>query len=404
MIIIQRPEERQENFIMLENKEENSMNDFMEQINASMKRISVGDMLKGRVISVAENEVIVNIGFITDGIVPKREVTEDENVDLAEMFKPDDEIDVCVTKINDGEGNVLLSKIEADRIKVWDDFENSVNSGTTLNVKVKEAVKGGAVAYIKGIRAFIPVSQLSLGYVKDVNEFVGRTLEVKVIELDRSKERVVLSAKEVEKVEAEAKKAALLDSIKKGEKRTGVVTKLMKFGAFVDLGGVEGLIPLSELSWKRIRNASEVVAVGDKVEVYVLDVDRERERISLALKDVAKDPWNTVTDKYEIGKVYEGTVMKIISIGAFVELEPGVEGLVHISEISEDRVVKVSDALELGSKTRVRILDINTKDKRMSLSIKDAAEKPVEDYSRFMDSQEAGTSLADLFKDFDMNK
>lgn len=377
----------------------NSMNEIIGDIESSMKKVRRGEVIKGKVISVTDSEAIINLGYMSDGILPKSEISEDSEVNPKDVLKENDEIYVYVSNMNDGDGNILLSKKVADRIKVWDELEDSLKNNSTFEVTVKEVVKGGVVTYIKGIRAFIPASQLSVTYVKDLNGFTGKTLKVKVIELDRAKERVVLSRREVENAELEVKKKNLWSELKPGEKRTGVVSRLAKFGAFVDLGGVDGLIHLSELSWKRVNNPSEVVSVGDRVEVYVLDADKENNRISLALKDVSEDPWNNVEDKYKVGSIVNGTVSKFLNFGAFVELEPGLEGLVHLSEISEERILKPSDVLNIGNKVRVKILDIDPKAKRMSLSIKDSIEKPKEEIEKYVDTQESGVSLGELFGD-----
>lgn len=377
----------------------NSMNEIISDIESSMKKVRSGEVIKGKVISVTDSEAIINLGYMSDGILPRSEISEDSEINPKDVLKENDEIYVYVSNMNDGDGNILLSKKEADKIKVWDELEDSLKNNNTFEVIVKEVVKGGVVTYVKGIRAFIPASQLSVSYVKDLNEFIGKTLNIKVIELDRSKERIVLSRREVESAELEVKKKSLWSEIKPGEKRTGVVSRLTKFGAFVDLGGVDGLIHLSELSWKRVKNPSEVVSIGDKVEVYVLDIDKENNRISLALKDVSEDPWNNIQDKYKVGSVVDGTVSKFLNFGAFVEIEPGLEGLVHLSEISEERILKPSDVLNIGNKVRVKILDIDSKAKRMSLSIKDSAEKPKEDFEKYVDTQESGVSLGELFGD-----
>jgi small subunit ribosomal protein S1 len=376
-----------------------SMSEIMNSIDASMHRIHIGDLVKGKIMSVSENELLVNIGYMSDGVVPRNEITDDEEVNLKELFNPDEEIKVCIMEINNGEGNVLLSKKQADINGGWVDLEKAYNNKESVKVTVKEAVKGGAVAYFNGIRVFIPISQLSLSRVEDANTFNGRELLVNITEFDEEKKNVVASAREVEKAGAEKNHEELLNTITKGETREGIVTRLAKFGAFVDLGGADGLIHISQLSWNRVNDPSEVVSVGDKVSVYVLDVDKEKGRISLMLKDVKGDPWNDISSKYEVNSVVEGKVIKFIKVGAFVELEPGLDGLVHISEISEDRIVSPSDKLNIGEIVKVKILDINKKDRRISLSIKDAAGKAVEDYSEFKDNDDLSLTLGDLFKD-----
>ena len=222
---------------------------------------------------------------------------------------------------------------------------------------------------------------------------------MKIIEFDRDKARLVLSRKEVEKGEQEIKKENLLKVIKPGEKIEAVVRRLTKFGAFVDLGGIDGLIHISELSWERVNDPSEVVSIGDNVEVYVLSVDKENDKISLSLKGVKSNPWNSVEEKYSMGDVIEGVVSKVLNFGAFVQLEPGIEGLIHISEISQEHISKPSDVLKMGDKVKVKILDINKEQKKISLSIKDASEKSKKEFKKYMDTDQSGVTLGDLFRD-----
>ena len=381
-----------------DNRDEVSMNDMMDKIDESMVHINSGDIVKGTVISVNESEVLVNIGFMTDGIIPKEEISNEKDINPADVVKVDDEIFVYIMKVNDGEGNVLLSKKRADNIKVWDKFQEILDENKAFEVTVSEIVKGGATAYVDGVRAFIPASQMSNAYVENLQDFKGKTLEVKIIELDKENKKVVLSRKVIEKAESEVKKDIVWNELKKGEKRKGVVTRLAKFGAFVDLGGIDGLIHVSDLSWKRVLDPSEVVSVGDEVEVYVLDFDKVKGRISLGLKDVAGNPWNNISSKYHTNDIVEGTVVKLMEFGAFVQLESGIEGLVHLSEISEERIAKVSDVLKVGDTVKVKIGEINEKDKRISLSIKEAADKGFGDLAKY-NEEEQGVTLGDLWKD-----
>ncbi|PRR78824.1 30S ribosomal protein S1 [Clostridium liquoris] len=386
---------------MENNNEEISMNEIMGEIEKSMKRIHEGDVVKGTVVSVSSDEVLVNIGYMADGIISSNELSQED------ILNPGDEIYVYILKINDGEGNVALSKKKADEIKTWDDLQEDFNSATIFKVKVSQIVRGGAIAYINGIRAFIPASHISYSYVKDLNSFINKEINVKIIEFDKYKGKVVLSAKEVEKEEVEKIKEKLWESLQKGEKRMGTVTRIVKFGAFVDLGGVEGLIHLNDLSWKRVNNPSEVVSVGDKVSVYVLDFDKEKNRISLGLKDVAEDPWKLAISKYKVGEIVEGKVVKLLDFGAFVELEDGLEGLVHITEISDDRILKPSDVLNIGDRVKVKILEIDEEAKKMSLSIKAGNSASSEEISKYNDN-DGGVTLGDLlkdkFKDFNFEK
>ena len=381
-----------------DNKEEVSMNDVMGNIEESMVKINSGDIVLGTVISVNEEEVHVNIGYMTDGVITKEEISNEKEINPIDVVKVDDEIFVYIMKVNDGEGSVLLSKKRADNIKVWDEFKECLDDNKTLEVTVSDIVKGGATAYIKGVRAFIPASQMSDAYIENLQDFKGKTLEVKIIELDLEKKNIVLSRKVIEKLENEVKKDIVWNELKKGEKRTGVVTRLAKFGAFVDLGGIDGLIHVSDLSWKRVQDPSEIVSVGQEVEVKVLDFDKEKGRISLGFKGEEGNPWNNISSKYKTNDIVDGTVVKLMDFGAFVQLSSGVEGLVHISEISEERITNISDVLKAGDAVKVKIGDINEKDRRISLSIKEAADKGFGDLEKF-NQKEEGVTLGDLFKD-----
>jgi len=381
-----------------DNIEEVSMQDVMGNIEESMVHINSGDIIRGTVISVNENEVLVNIGFMTDGVISKEEISNEKEANPIDVVKVNDEIFVYVMKVNDGEGNVLLSKKRADSVKVWDEFQEIIDADKTLEITISEIVKGGATAYVHGIRAFIPASQLSNAYIENLQDFKGKTLEVKIIELDKENKKVVLSRKVIEKETNDLRANTVWNELKKGEKRKGVVTRLAKFGAFVDLGGVDGLIHISDLSWKRVSDPSEIVSSGDEVEVFVLDFDKAKGRISLGLKEAAGDPWNTILTQYHTNDIVEGTVVRLMDFGAFVKLSSGIEGLVHLSEISEDRIAKVSDVLTVGDVVKVKIGEINEKDKRISLSIKEASDTGYAELSKYNEKEE-GLTLGDLLKD-----
>lgn len=384
--------------ITTENKEEVTMGDMMGNADASTVNINSGDVVRGTVLSVNEDEVLVNIGYMTDGVIPKEEVSNEKEIIISDILKIGDEISVYIMKINNGEGNVLLSKKRADGLKIWDEFQEILDGDKTLEVTVSDIVKGGATAYIEGVRAFIPASQISDAYVENLEDFKGKTLEVKIIELDKENKNIVLSRRVIEKAENEVKRDLIWNELKKGEKRKGIITRLAKFGAFVDLGGIDGLIHVSQLSWKRVQEPSEVVSVGDEVEVDVLDFDKEKGRISLGLKGAEGNPWNNITSNYKPGAIVEGTVVKLMDFGAFVQLESGVEGLVHLSEISEERIAKVSDVLKVGEVVKVKIGEINEKDRRISLSIKEAA-RGNEDFSQYKQEEQGGVTLGDILGD-----
>ncbi|MEW8955652.1 30S ribosomal protein S1 [Clostridium sp.] len=363
-----------------------------------LKSLREGEIVKGKILSVTSKEVIVNINYMKDGIIPKSEYVYNEEEDLQEVAKVDDVIEVMILKMNDGEGNLILSKKKVDVINSWKSLRKAFKEEETLKVTPKEEVKGGLVFYVEDIRGFIPASQCFNERGKDIKTLIGNEIEVRLIEFDEKNKKVVASRRILLEEERKGKVEELWKSLNKGEKIKGKVTRLVNFGAFVDIGGLEGLVHLSDLSWKRVVKAEQVVSIGDQVEVYILDFDKEKNRISLALKDIINDPWNTAQEELKVNDVVEGTIVKFISVGAIVEVKDGIEGLVHLSEISEERVVKPSDVLTLNEKVKVKILDINKDNKRISLSIKDAVETPKEDYSEFLD-EENGIALGDIFGD-----
>lgn len=381
-----------------DNSNNETMESMMAEIEKSMKVLRSGDIVEGTIILVNESEILVNVGGAADGIVTLEELDEDV-VNPLGTYKEGDKITVMVVKQNDGEGNMLLSKKRADYEKVWDEFELSKNGELTFKVKVKEAVKGGVVAMIKGVRGFIPASQLSLNYVEDLEEFVGEVLEVQAIEFDADKDKVVLSAKAVAAKIREKQSKHLFESMTEGQVYNGEVTRLADFGAFVDIGGADGLVHISELSWKRIKHPSEVVKVGDRVEVSVLKVDKESKKVSLRLNDVQDNPWENISEYYQEEDVVKGVVNRLTNFGAFVELESGIDGLLHISEISEERIAKPADVLSIGQEVEVLILGIDEDKKNISLSIKALNEEEDVDVSDFLEEDSHDTTIGSLFKD-----
>lgn len=362
-----------------------------------VKKLNNGDILKGTVIEVNDKEISVNINYAFDGLIKKEEVSNDEK-DPRDVVSAGDEIEVYVMSPNDGEGYVELSLKRAKQIKEKEFIEEAFKSGKTINVIVKEEVKGGLVAYYGNLRVFIPGSLASRERI-ELSTLIGKEIQVKITELDLSSNKIIASRKAIEEEEYNKNKKAIWNSLQEGEKRTGVVKKLVKFGAFVDIGGVEGLIHLSDLSWERVNKPEDVVKEGDKVEVFIGSVDREKERLSLILKDVAKEPWTLHSSDIKEGDVLEGKVVRLTSFGAFVELFDGVEGLVHITEITDENITKPGDVLEVNQKVKVKVLNIDKENKKMALSIKDAVESN-KDYLNYVDNQEEGTSLADLLKGF----
>ena len=372
-----------------------SMEDLLKDYD--VKRLNRGDIIKGKVIEVNDKEASVNINYAFDGIITKEEISVDEK-DPRDVLREGDEIDVYVISPNDGDGYVELSLIRALEIKEKEDIEKAYKDQSNITVKVKEEIKGGLIAYYGSVRVFIPGSLASRERI-DLSTLVGKELQVKITELDFRNNKIVASRRVIEEEEYNKNKKAVWNSLKEGEKRSGVVKKLVKYGAFVDIGGVEGLIHLSDLSWERVNRPEEVVKEGDKVEVFIGTVDKEKERLSLILKDVTKEPWAVHTDDIKEGDIIEGTVVRFMSFGAFIELFDGVEGLVHITEITDENIAKPSDALELNQKVKVKVLSVNKEERKIALSIKDAVETSKE-YLEYVDNEEEGTSLADLLKDF----
>lgn len=377
---------------MSEELREDSMKDLLKDFD--VKRIKSGDILKGKVIDVNDKEVAVNINYAFDGVISREELTNDDKSPL-EVVQNGDSIDVYVISPNDGEGYVQLSRIRALQVTEKEDLKKAFESGNTINVIVKEEVKGGVVAYYGSMRVFIPGSQLSRERV-DFKNFIGKELEVKLIELDMRNRKVVASRRVIEEEQYNNEKKALWSTLKEGEKREGTVKKILKFGAIVDIGGITGLVHMNDLAWERVKRVEDVVNVGDKVTVFVGNIDSENERVSLILKDVNQEPWKVHGDDIKVGEIIEGTVAKLVSFGAFVEIYSGIEGLVHINEITDENIAKSSDVLTVGQKVKVKVLDVNKNDRRISLSIKEAVERSTE-YLQYNDLDEEVT-LGDLFK------
>jgi len=375
----------------------NSMDAYMDDIEKSMKVLRTGDIVEGTVISTNEKEVLVNLGRMMDGVVTVEEL-DDELVNPNDVYQEGDKITVIVIG-NDGEGSLLLSKKRAGYAKIWDDFDESINGDKTFKIKVKEAIKGGVIAELKGVRGFIPGSQISLSYVEDFETYVGEELEVKALEYNREKNSVVLSAKILLSEKKELQGNVLFNNLTEGQVYTGIVTRLADFGAFVDIGGADGLIHITELSWKRIKHPSDVVNVGDRVEVTVLKVDKVTKRIGLRLNDVQDNPWMNISEYYREDDVVSGVVTRLASFGAFVELESGIDGLLHVSEISEERIAKAADVLSIGQEVEVLIVSIDSENQKMGFSMKALNEEEDVDVDEFLDEEDPETTIGSLFKD-----
>lgn len=372
--------------------QEVSMNDLLSEFD--VKRINKGDILSGEVIDVSEKQVSVNINYAFDGIITREELTAIGENPL-DVVAPGDKIQVYVMSPNDGEGYVVLSRKRASSIVEKEELVDAFKNEKVITVKVKEEVKGGLVAYYGSTRIFIPASLASRERIV-LKELEGKDLEVKLTEVDFKNRRIVASRRVLEDAVYQIEKKKIWATVKSGEKRTGEVKKILKVGAIVDIGGVTGLIHISDLAWGKVNRVEDVVNVGDTVEVFVGEVDVDKERVSLILKDVNSEPWTVNAGECKIGAVLEGKVTKLLAFGAFVELFPGVEGLVHLSEICDDHISKPEDVLKRGQIVKVKVLKVNKEDKKLSLSIKECAEKSTE-YIQYND-EEDGVSLGELFK------
>ena len=369
--------------------------EMMEAIESSFKRINRGEVLKGTVLYVTNNEVMVNINYKSDGIITRDELSKDGDVNPKDLFKVGDEIDVFVVKLDDGEGNVVLSAKRVGFIKDWEVLEESFKNEEIVEAKVINAVKGGLTVMVNSVNGFMPASQISMSYVSDLNQFKGKTLRAKIIDFDIQKRRMILSRKAIEKTESDAKRKALWETIEVGKTLAGTVQRLTDFGAFVDLGGIDGLIHISDLAWFRVKHPSDVLKEGDKVEVKVLAFDMDKNRISLGLKQTTEEPWEVFVRDYKVGDVIEGEIVNILDFGAFVRVIKGVDGLLHVSQISKEHVEKPSDVLKLGQKLMVKITEINEADKKISLSAKDAIEDSVEPAEAEMEAEAVEEPIAE---------
>lgn len=336
---------------------------------ATMVSFDEGDVVNGKVVRIDKDEVLVDIGYKAEGVIPSNELSIRKSVDPADEVELGEEIDALVLTKEDAEGRLILSKKRARFEKAWRKIEIAADSGEPVEGGVIEVVKGGLILDL-GVRGFLPASLVDIRRVHNLDEFMGQTLECKVIELNRSRNNVVLSRRAVLEEERKEVREQILGNLEPGQVVEGKISNIVDFGAFVDLDGIDGLIHISELSWSHVNHPSEVVAIGDTVRIKVLDIDRDRQRISLGLKQTQEDPWQRVISTHRPGDVLEGSVTKVVAFGAFVEILPGVEGLVHISELADHHVENPSEVVEPGSTLNVKILEIDEERRRLSLSIK----------------------------------
>ena len=332
-----------------------------------------GDVVSGRVVRIDKDEVLVDIGYKSEGVIPSNELSIRKSVNPADEVELNEVVDALVLQKEDQDGRLILSKKRARFERAWKRIEEAANNSEMVTGKVIEVVKGGLILDL-GVRGFLPASLVDIRRVQDLDEFLGKELECKVIELNRSRNNVVLSRRAVIEDERREVRQKILDELQPGAVVEGVISNIVDFGAFVDLEGIDGLIHISELSWTHVNHPSEVLAIGDRVEVKVLDIDRDRQRISLGLKQTQADPWQSVVEAYQVGDVVAGKVTKVVTFGAFVEIHAGVEGLVHISELAEHHVENPREVVAPDQEVAVRIIEIDGERRRLSLSLKRAAE------------------------------
>ncbi|REB09887.1 30S ribosomal protein S1 [Sporosarcina sp. BI001-red] len=370
-----------------------------EEMNVeAMDGYNEGDRVTGKVTKIEDKSVTVEIsGAPFDGVIPISELSSLHIETASDAVKEGDELELSIIKVEDDA--FVLSKRKVDAEDAWDTLEEQFNNAVTITTEVKDVVKGGLVVDL-GVRGFIPASLVEDHFVESFEDYKGRTMDFKIVEMDKEKNRLILSHRAVIQEEKSSKKEEILADLHEGQVLEGTVQRIASFGAFVDLGGVDGLVHISQIAHGHVEKVSDVLKEGDKVEVKILAVDRDSERISLSIKDTLDGPWEGIEDKAPKGAVLQGTVKRLVSYGAFVEVFPGVEGLVHISRISHDHIGTPNDVLSEGQSVEVKVLDVNPNDKRLSLSIKDLTEKEEDAYDGYeMPEEPSGFSISDVIGD-----
>lgn len=377
----------------------------MDEYDQTFVELEPGTIVRGKVVQINSDEVMVDVGYKSEGRIPQHELGLRPGETPESVLSVGDEIDVYILKVEDAEGNVLLSKRRADARVVWEKLTALKESGEVIEATVTERVKGGLLVDV-GVRGFVPASHVDRNYVENLDSYVGQTIRMKVIELDRQRNNVVLSRKEVLEEEYLRAKEEAFSTLREGEVVKGIVRRLTDFGAFVDIGGgVEGLLHVSEMGWSRVDHPRDVLTEGDEIDVMVLAVDKEKERISLSLKETLPDPWDTVDERFQVGEVVEATVTRVVDFGAFVKLEDGVEGLVHISQLADRHVNTPSEVVQPGDEVKVKIVSLDKAARRIGLSMKDAEpkprrqEKPPREQSFSDPNRDDSITLGDVFED-----
>ena len=409
-----------------------SMQELLDQQEQELNKVQVGQTITGKISRINNDELVLDLDYGFDGVIKIEELNLPKGKYASEVYNVGDEVTAIITKVYHKDGVVNLSKLKLDAKADLAEIEKALNEHRIITVDVVKNIERGVFATYKTQELFIPISQLDTKFVQDTKNYVGHNLEVYIKEFDAKKNRLVASHREVlqerldkereerririqeEKEAARAKakaekeahiakvkaeKEALFNSLETGQKREGKVTKIMPYGAFVDIGGIEGLVHLNNLSWERVESVEDMLSEGQEVEVYVLDADKETKKLALALKDINNDPWEIISKEVALDDIVTGKVVRIIEKGAIVELREGVQAFLPISELSEDRVMKVTSVVNIGDEVSAMIIEFKPKNRRMVLSIKEANREPEEDYSEFLEVEESLGSLGDLFKD-----
>ena len=347
---------------------EQSMKELLEEAESSMPDIQERTVVTGEVIQVSRDEAYIDIGYKQEIAVPKRELAYPAPESAEDVVKVGDKIDVYIVSLG-GDNGGILSKVKADRMVAWKEMEAVQERGETVEAQVNQVVKGGLVASVNGLRGFIPASQMELHFVKDLSVYVGQTVEAEIIEIDVHKQRLVLSRRNLLEKERSEKEGEIFSTLEAGQTVRGTVKRLVDYGAFIDIGGVDGLAHISDLAWHRVKHPSDVLEVGQELDVFVKSVDVDAKRISLSVKDTMRDPWLDKAERYAEGDYIEGKVIKLTDFGAFMEIEPGFDGLIPMGELADRRIERADGAVHVGDVVKVKVLRIDVKRKRISLSI-----------------------------------
>lgn len=381
------------------------MNQMENFLGDDLKEIQQGDIVQGKIISIYNNEVFVDIGYKSEGIIPINELAFPQPENIEDIIKIGDKIDVFVVEV-DGKNGLVLSKIRADKVVAWDKIKDAMLNKTVLELKVLEAVKAGLVLSVFGLRGFVPASQIDLHYIEDLTQYVGNAYSFIIIEVDKDKQKVILSRRSLLEIEKAKKENELFDSLAINQILEGSVKRFVKYGAFIDIGGFDGLLHISDMAWHRVKDPAEIMSIGDIVKVMVTKIDKEARRISLSLKDIVRDPWLDKVDLIKEGMIVQGKVTKLMDFGAFVKFNGALEGLVRLNELTEKRIHKAEEVVNIGDDLKVKVIQIDRKNKRIGLSllqVKQDAER--EEFKKYIQHQEAvndtlGDKFGHLFKKF----